>query len=148
MQPEPGVSRLQPNCIASSLKELPVTGGGTLDVTRLPLPFNTEELMQIENCKPPFVLRYPAQQTEVLLDWDTAHLPDALLWVSNGGRSHAPWSGTHYALGIEPDNSCFDLGSVATPAIEHPLAKRAGLNLMAGVPLHITYRLSARRFVG
>lgn len=145
MSPEPGISRLQPNSVGQSLKEMPVEGGGTLDLTRLPLPFKTEELLQVANCKPPFVLRYPAQQAEVLLDWDTRHLPDALLWISNGGRSQAPWCGTHYALGIEPDNSCFDLSSVATPPPEHPLAQRTGLRLLAGVPLHVRYWLSARR---
>lgn len=148
MPAEPGVSRLQPNCQAASLKEMPLAGGGTLDVTRLPLPFKTEELMQVENCKPPFVLHYPAQQAEILLDWDTTHLPDALLWFSNGGRAQAPWLGRNYALGIEPTNSCFDLSSVATPAADHPLARRKGLVLQAGLPLRIRYSLSARRIVG
>ena len=144
MQAEPGVSRLRPGLVASTLKALPAEGGTTLDVTRLPLPFKTEELLQVADCKPPFVLRYAAQDAEVLLDWDTTQLPDALLWISNGGRAHAPWAGTHYALGIEPDNSCFDLTSVATPQESHPLAKRTGLQLRAGVPLRIAYRLSAR----
>lgn len=144
MQPEPGVSRLLANRRADSLAEVP-TEDGSLDLTRLPLPFKTEELLQLADCKPPFALRYPAQQAEVLLDWDTTHLPDALLWISNGGRAHAPWNGTHYALGIEPDNSCFDLSSVATPPPGHPLARRSGLHLRAGVPLHLRYRLSARR---
>jgi hypothetical protein len=143
---EPGVSRLMPNRSAASLKELPLASGRTLDATRLPLAFKTEELLQLADCKPPFVLRYPAQQAEVLLDWDSAQLPDALLWISNGGRAHAPWCGTHYALGIEPNNSCFDLSRVAIASAEHPLAKRSGLRLKAGVPMHITYRLSARRF--
>lgn len=146
MQAEPGVSRLQPNRHALSLQKLPVAGGGMLNITWLPLPFKTEELLQIADCKPPFILRYRGQQAEVLLDWDTAQLPDALLWVSNGGRAGAPWSGVHYALGIEPTNSCFDLSRVAVPPDEHPLAKRSGLSLQAGVPMHIAYRLSARRF--
>ncbi len=144
MPTEPGVSRLRPNSTAASLRELPLNGSETLDVTRLPLPFKTEELLQIAGCKPPFVLRYPGQQAEVLLDWDAAQLPDALLWISNGGRGHAPWSGSHYALGIEPCNSCFDLSRVALPAVEHPLAKRGGLRLQAGVAMRIAYRLSAR----
>ena len=84
------------------------------------------------------------QANEVLLDWDAKNLPDALLWISNGGRAHAPWAGTHYALGIEPDNSCFDLTSVPTPPEAHPLAKRTGIRLHAGVPLRIAYRLFAR----
>ena len=143
--PEAGVSRVLPDSISASLSELPMTDGGKLDLSHLPLPFKTEELLQLANCQPPFVLRYEAQKAEVLLDWDTTHLPDALLWISNGGRAHAPWSGRHYALGIEPCNSCFDLSSVATPPCGHPLAHRTGLNLHAGVPLHITYRFSARK---
>ena len=144
MPPEPGVSRLRPGLVASTLKALPAEGGTTLDVTHLPLPFKTEELLQVAECKGPFVLRYASQNAEVQLDWDTTQLPDALLWISNGGRAHAPWDGTHYALGIEPNNSCFDLTSVATPAETHPLAKRTGLRLQAGVPLRIAYCLSAR----
>lgn len=144
MPAEPGVSRLQPGRCAASLESLPLAGGGTLDLTRLPLPFKTEELLQLECCKPPFVLRYPALGAEVALDWDVGALPDALLWVSNGGRGQAPWSGRHYALGIEPDNSCFDLSRVATPPADHPLAGRRGIELKAGVALRIAYQLSAR----
>lgn len=145
---EPGVSRVQPACVADSLNALPCADGGTLDVTRLPLSFRTEELLQAEDCKPPFILRYSAQKAEVVLDWDVEHLPDALLWISNGGRAHSPWGGAHYALGIEPDNSCFDLSSVATPAPDHPLAKRSGLQLVGGTPLRLSYRLSARAGLG
>lgn len=147
MQPEPGVSAVLPGSVSADLCDLPTPGGGRLDVTHLPLPFATEELLQLAHCQPPLVLRYPAQQAEVLLDWDTTHLPDALLWVSNGGRAHAPWSGRHHALGIEPCNSCFDLSSVATPPASHPLAHRTGLVLRAGVPLQLSYRLSARTWV-
>lgn len=144
LQAEPGVSRLLPGRSVPSLTAMPMMEGGTLDLTRLPLPFLTEELVQVSDCRPPFVLRYPAQRAEVLLDWDTEHLPDALLWISNGGRAHAPWSGRHYALGIEPDNGCFDLSRVATPSPDHPLAQRTGIRLRAGEPLRIRYRLSAR----
>jgi hypothetical protein len=150
MPAEPGVSRLQPDCTSSSLAALPLALalGGTLDVTRLPLPFKTEELLQVADCRPPFILRYPGRHAEVLLDWDSAQLPDALLWISNGGRAHSPWCGTHYALGIEPTHSCFDLTRVATPPADHPLARRRGLELRAGEPMHISYRLSARPLSG
>jgi hypothetical protein len=145
-QPEPGISRVMPDSVSASLGTIPTAGGGNLDVKHLPLPFKTEELLQVVDCQPPFVLRYQALQAEVLLDWDTTHLPDALLWISNGGRAHAPWSGRHYALGMEPCNSCFDLSSVSTPPDGHPLAHRTGLILQAGVSLNITYKLSARIF--
>jgi hypothetical protein len=140
---EPGVSRILPNRIISSLKGLP-TADGFMDATRLPLPEKTEELVQIAGCKPPFVLRYPQQQADVFLDWNAEELPDALLWISNGGRTHEPWSGRHFAVGVEPANSFFDLGRVTIPPAGHPLADRSGLVFKAGTPRTITYRLSAR----
>ncbi|MGF7134566.1 hypothetical protein P3T40_006072 [Paraburkholderia sp. EB58] len=141
--PEPGVSRALPNQTFASLKEL-ATATGLMDVTRLPLSENTEELLQIAGCRPPFVLRYSAQQADVLLDWNPDELPDALLWISNGGRTYAPWSGRNFALGVEPAQSFFDLGRVVVPPADHPLAGRTGLAFRAGMPRTISYRLSAR----
>jgi hypothetical protein len=139
---EPGVSRILPNRSLASLRRIPSTHA-PMDVTRLPLPEKTEELVQLAGCRPPFVLRYLAQQADVFLDWNADDLPDALLWISNGGRAHAPWSGRHYAVGVEPANSFFDLGRVATPEASHPLAARKGLAFEAGRPRTISYRLSA-----
>jgi hypothetical protein len=141
--PEPGVSRTLPNQTFASLKELP-TATGLMDVTRLPLSEHTEELLQIAGCRPPFVLRYSAQQADVLLDWNPDVLPDALLWISNGGRTYAPWSGGNFALGVEPAQSFFDLGRVVIPPADHPLAGRMGLAFRADMPRTISYRLSAR----
>jgi hypothetical protein len=100
--------------------------------------------MQISGCEPPFILRYPEERAEVSLDWNASELPDALLWISNGGRTHEPWSGRHFAVGVEPANSFFDLGRVVTPPANHPLVDRSGLIFQAGTPRTITYRLSAR----
>ncbi|MDR3428386.1 hypothetical protein [Silvimonas sp.] len=136
------VSKLRPDRSASSLAALPGIQG-EVDITHLPLPYATEELVQLRGCRPPFVLRYPGWQADVTLDWDTQQLPDALLWISNGGRAFAPWSGRHYALGVEPLNSFFDLGRVATPPVDHPLADRKGLTIRPGQPVIIRYRLSA-----
>jgi hypothetical protein len=141
--PEPGVSRVLPNRTLTSLTEIPTTHG-LMDATHLPLAVNTEELLQVAGCEPPFVLRYPEQRADVLLDWDARELPDALLWISNGGRAQEPWSGRHFALGVEPLNSFFDLGRVVTPPASHPLAGRTGLLFKAGIPRTITYRLSVR----
>jgi hypothetical protein len=141
--PEPGVSRTLPNQAFASLKQIP-TACGPMDGTHLPLSEQTEELLQMVGCQPPFVLRYSAQQADVLLDWNPADLPDALLWISNGGRAYEPWSGRNFALGVEPAQSFFDLGRVVTPPADHPLAGRTGLAFRAGVPRTIRYRLSAR----
>jgi hypothetical protein len=141
--PEPGVSRILPNLTFASLKAMP-TATGPMDGTRLPLAEKTEELLQIAGCRPPFVLRYAAQQADVLLDWNPDELPDALLWISNGGRTYGPWSGRNFALGVEPAHSFFDLGRVVMPPTDHPLAGRTGLAFRAGVPRTISYQLSAR----
>jgi hypothetical protein len=141
--PEPDVSRILPNHTFASLQEI-ATATGPMGLTRLPLPVKTEELLQMAGCRPPFVLRYPAQQIDVLLDWNPDDLPDALLWISNGGRTYEPWAGRNFALGVEPAQSFFDLGRVVIPPADHPLAARTGLAFRAGVPRTISYRLSAR----
>jgi hypothetical protein len=120
------------------------TGTGPLDVTLLPLTVATEEILQIAGCQPPFVLRYAASGADVLLDWNVEELPDALLWISNGGRTNAPWCGRNFALGVEPANSFFDLGRVVVPPASHPLAARSGLRFLVEEPRTIRYRLSVR----
>jgi hypothetical protein len=140
---EPGVSRLQPGRIATNLATLPAISG-TLDLTHLPLAIETEELLQLENCAPPFRLYYAEEKVDVSLWWDQQQLPDVMLWISNGGRTSYPWNGRNYALGVEPVNGLFDLGRIATPPADHPLVARRGVALKKGQPLRIDYRLSAQ----
>lgn len=140
---EPGVSRLTPNGTAPDLTSLP-TADGTLDLSHLPLPIMTEELLQLQACQPPFSLYYRAEKVEVTLSWDQQLLPDVMLWVSNAGRAAFPWNSRNYALGVEPVNGTFDLGRVALPPADHPFAKHRGLVLKKDQPIRIDYRLSAQ----
>jgi len=151
--PVPGVTRLHPGGRAATLGALPATDGTTLDLRRLPLPGDTEELLQLEDVQPPFTLRWRQDSSEtnrdaaaidLVLDWDADTLPDLMLWVSQRGRKHAPWNGRNVALGVEPCASCFDLTRVADPASDHPLAKRRGVVLRAGAPLALRWSLRAR----
>ncbi|GAB5097758.1 hypothetical protein [Caballeronia sp. HLA56] len=139
---EPNYSRIVTNRTFASHTALE-TKDGSFDVSRLPLPVVTEELVQLEACEPPFVLRYPADRAEVRLDWNTADFPDAVLWISNGGRDYAPWAGKNFALGVEPVNGFFDLGRVVSPPPGHALAGRVGATFTAALPRTISYRLSA-----
>lgn len=141
---EPGLSRLLPNSSGNSLDAMPAAAGGSMSFTHLPLPFATEELMQLQGATSPVVLRYAKEQVDVQLDWDTSVLPDAMLWVSNGGRSQAPWSSRHYALGVEPLSGFFDLGRVVQPGPEHPLAASKGVWLDPSKPLSVRYTLAAK----
>jgi len=138
---EPAITRLKANACSRSL--LAVEGlGGPVDVSNLPLQFPAEELLQLEACQAAIRLDYVSEGASVTLDWDRRVLPDALLWISNGGRSSAPWNGRHFALGIEPVAGQFDLGRVATPVADHPLSNRL-LHLTPDHEAVIRYKISA-----
>lgn len=140
---EPGVSTLAPNGSFDSLAQVPCADGGHLDLTRFPLAIDTEELLQLREVRGPVTLHYLDAGWSVQLEWDHGTLPDVMLWVSHRGRSHAPWNGRHLALGVEPVHGVFDLGRIAAPPADHPLADRAGIALDPHAPLSLRYRLSA-----
>jgi hypothetical protein len=138
---ETDVSQLVPDGRSADLTALPGLSG-PLDLTCLPLPLKTEELLQLKDCKPPFSLYYETEGVTMTLWWDQDQLPDVMLWVSNGGRASFPWNGRNHALGIEPVNGAFDLGRVAAPPADHPLATRRGLTLRKAKPLRLDYRIA------
>lgn len=81
-----------------------------------------------------------------LLQYDSAHFPYLMLWISNRGRSAPPWSNRHLALGIEPVRSAFDLGT-ATSAAANPLSTAdsdTAFDLQAGRPLHTSYSITVQ----
>jgi hypothetical protein len=141
---EPGVSRLGPDRSFERLERAPCRDGSTLDLTRYPLPHDTEELLQLRDVGGPVLLHYADAGWALQLDWDHHVLPDLMLWVSHRGRAYPPWNGRHLALGVEPVNGVFDLGRVATPPPGHPLADRRGVPLVPGVPFTLSYRMTAR----
>jgi hypothetical protein len=121
---------------------------GPIDLSRLPLHTDAEELLQVRGLKSspggaPLRLRYLDHDATVALSWDTSDFPDLMLWVSNRGRPHYPWQGAHVALGAEPVNSLFDLGRVARAPEGHPLADRLGIRLEPGRPWKTHYRIAA-----
>jgi len=139
--PEAGISLLRPDSSSAGLQQMQGKDG-LLDLSSLPLPVATEELVQAMNCRGPVHLDYLQEAARISLDWDRKLLPDVMLWISNGGRRHAPWNGRHFALGVEPLAGPFDLGRVATPPAAHPLAQRM-LNLYPDEPLVLKYRIAA-----
>jgi hypothetical protein len=143
------ISRLQPDTRSECLSSMAGIDD-PLDLSRLPLSGPAEELMQVRSPRgavgaAPFALHYLDYDACVGLWWDTAQLPDLMLWVSNGGRIHFPWMSRHLALGAEPVNSLFDLGRVAAAPPGHPLADRLGLALGPEQPWHTDYRIAAWR---
>lgn len=141
---EQGISRLRPDAVFASLGAAPMSSGETLDLTRYPLAFDTEELLQLQRIDGPVELHFIDQRWALRLDWDRHLLPDLMLWVSHRGRAAAPWNGRHWALGVEPVNGAFDLGRVAVPPLNHPAARQAGVALHPDRPCTLHYRLQAR----
>jgi hypothetical protein len=111
----PGYSRPTP----FRLEEL--TGLG-FDPMALPYPDPSETLLMLSRTDGTFTLENHAENYRVTLDWDPAVFPSLMLWISNGGRSAPPWNGRHWALGVEPVCSAFDLGGTIS-AEENPLTK-------------------------
>jgi len=142
------VTRLQPDTCSADLAALAGIDG-PLDLAQLPAHGVFEELLQARAVQsategaPPFALHYLDYDACVGLWWDTAQLPDLMLWISNGGRQRFPWQGRHLALGAEPVNSLFDLGRVAKAPPNHPLADRTGIALDPATPWHTRYRIAA-----
>lgn len=103
--------------------DVPLRDGSRLDVSRMPLPQATEELLQLLDMPGTASLWNSAEGYRVRLDWNPEHYPSALLWLSNRGRQMAPWNGRHLALGLEPICSAFDLGPQIS-ATDNPISRR------------------------
>ena len=120
-------SVLQPNVRFSDPADAPLEAGGSLDLTRLPLTQNTEELVLLCNVEEPRIcLDNLEEGYRVTLEWDLDYLRHCMLWISNRGRAFAPWNGRNLCLGVEPVTSAFDLGTQIS-AVENPLT-------VSGVP--------------
>ena len=141
---EPEVSLLAPNVRFDDLNNVPRADGSRADLSRYPQPRDSEELVQLQGVSGPVALHYLDLGWSVTLDWDRTLLPDMLLWVSHRGRRYAPWNGRHFALGLEPLNSVFDIGRVAVPPPDHPLATRRGIALSPEAPCLIRYRIAGQ----
>ena len=141
---EPDASRLAPNRSFDDLSAVPCADGSSVDLSRYPQAIDSEELLQLQNVTGPVTLHYLDPGWSLALDWDRVLLPDVMLWVSHRGRRHAPWSGRHWALGVEPVNGVFDLARVAKPPADHPLASRLGITLKPDSPCVLRCRIAAR----
>lgn len=106
---ESGVSRLLSDRPFDSLARAPGRDG-TIALNRLPLPFDTEEIVQIFEPGGRITLRNHADRYETWIAFDAELVPSALLWISNRGRSACPWASRFTAVGIEPLRGAFDLG--------------------------------------
>lgn len=100
----------------SDLREVPLAAGGTTDLTRYPARRGNDDLVMMVN--EPATAEQPFAWSAVVLDgfvWfclkNPADFPSTLFWISNGGRTAAPWNGRHLGrIGIEEVCSYFSNG--------------------------------------
>ena len=100
----------------TDLREVKLAAGGTTDLTRYPARAGNEDLvMMVSSAVTP---EQPFAWSAAVLDgyvWfsvkNPADFPCTLFWMSNGGRTAAPWNGRHLGrIGIEEVCSYFANG--------------------------------------
>lgn len=145
---EPGISRLMPGARFTRLHAVPMKEGVDLDISHLPLPYNSEEIVQLLEPHGCVTLRYPQRRLQLTLSWDDHLLPHCLLWISNAGRRHPPWNGRNYCLGVEPVCSAWDLGP--TSMTDNPISLHhapTAMSLTAHEKLTLTYQIRCTEII-
>lgn len=105
-EPARGRSVLAYPAKTADLTEFPLAVGGVADLTTYPLARQHEDFLTLVEA-PGHALGWSvvsrkAEQDRVIVLKRPDTLPVTMLWMSNGGRDYAPWSGRHTAvLGIE-----------------------------------------------
>lgn len=141
--PEP-TSTLAADARFTDPTRVPMSGGGTRDLTHLPFDDDTEEIVLVANVDEG---RVALDDTEngcrVFVEWDREVLHHLLVWMSNRGRPFEPWGGHNVCLGVEPITAAFDLGETIS-AGHNPLNDEGittALDLTPGRDLVIRHRV-------
>ncbi|MGL4310930.1 MAG: hypothetical protein ACRCSU_10620 [Paracoccaceae bacterium] len=119
---DPGHNLLKSSARSTDLSAVAATAGGTIDLHRYPEKTGHEDfvtLVEAPAAGPAPWLGWTAVIREAEDDLifvlkDPAVLPVTMLWISNGGRKHAPWNGRHTGvLGIEDGIAAGAAGQIA-----------------------------------
>jgi len=140
--PEPGVSRGIPGAFFDNLAAVPLREQGQARFDRLPFAYATEEIVELCGIDGTVKLADDEAKVAYRLSWDASILPSLLLWISNRGRSYAPWNSRNLCVGVEPLVGAFDLGYHAAAA-QNPINEKGvdtARSLIPGEPTTIKYR--------
>jgi hypothetical protein len=141
----PGMSRLAHGARFTSLAAVPKRDGTALDLSRHPLPFAAEEVVQLCDAQGWARLRRPSAGYAVSLFWDKQHFPSVVLGVANAGRAAPPFDSSWRALYLEPVAAAFGIGSTIGSNPHNPIAIEGvatALKLRESVPWRTSYRMS------
>lgn len=142
---EAGVSRVEPAQIVAGLASIPMRDGSIQSFAALPLAFDTEELLLVIGHGGRIRLTNHVERYRIRMTWDPAIFPSVLLWVSNRGRTYAPWNGRFVGLGVEPVYSAFDLGHAHAMNDRSPLRQLGiptAMDFKAGEPVATRYEIA------
>ena len=98
---------LQPAARFDSLDSVPLSNGGTTDLSRWPSRHGFDDLVMVVS--EPATDEQPFAWSAITMGdyvWfslkNPQDFPSTLLWMSNGGRNQSPWNGSHSGrIGIE-----------------------------------------------
>lgn len=145
-QVELGADLLQSDLQFQDLTTVPTRQGHNINLLDFPLSEKTESLVQLCGVDGYMTAINFEENYAFELHWDAQTLPSCVLWISNGGRQSWPWSGRHFALGIEPVCAYFDLG-VQASVNDNPIAAQGiptSIKLERQKPLVIDYLMRLR----
>lgn len=129
---EPNVSQLSNGIRFDALDRARWADNSELDLSRHPLPRQTEEIVLVAGVTGRAHLEYESEGWRVSVIWDPAAFGACNLWISNGGRGFYPWNHRFRGLGIEPVSAPFDLGVDVAISGGGPLTR-------AGIPLAVSF---------
>lgn len=116
-----GYSALKPDATFDTLASVPTVFGGTADASRYPARRGYEDLLMVA-ADPSATIAwtavvFPNEGWVWFSLKDPGILRNTVMWISNGGRHYAPWSGRHInVLGLEDVTAYFHLG--LKPSVE------------------------------
>jgi hypothetical protein len=123
-----GYQSLRPGATFARLDRVPMLSGEHADLTRYPARRGYEDLVML-TADPKLRLAwnavtFPKQRYVWFALRDPRVLRHTILWISNGGRHYAPWSGRHVdVIGIEDVTAYFHYG-LAESAKPNSLSRR------------------------
>ena len=129
-----------------TLAQVALADGGSVDASAYPFAERHEDfiaLVEQEGARIGWSAALAAKDGFLFFALkDAAALPETLLWMSNGGRDYAPWSGRHTCvLGIEEAATSFHVNGERAGG--HDERHATGVSLGAGAKTVIRYAFGA-----
>lgn len=125
---EGGYQTLEPGHEFKSLNSVATVSGEMTDISRYPARRGFEDLAMVVADTSRDVawtaVSFPKQRYVWFALKDPKVLGGTIMWMSNGGRHYAPWSGRHVnVMGLEETTSYFHVG-IAGSAKKNPFNRR------------------------